>query len=111
MLLQMSMSLDCEPRWGRLPRLSQNYYKLLRLCALRWGQDGAKTEPREAKREPKWGQEGAKIEPKERQDDAGIWSQKTLKKSPAHTPILDPKMDPKMGPRTVQKGVRFWTTF
>ena len=83
MALEMSMSLDCEPRWGRLPKLTQNDYELLRLCAPRWGQDGAKTEPREAKREPKWGQEGAKIsqkeprwsqhgakmEPKERQDD------------------------------------------
>ena len=73
MLLQMSMSLDCEPRWGRLPKLNQNYYELLRLCAPRWGQDGAKTEPREAKREPKWGQDrpnGAKMEPTWGQDGA-----------------------------------------
>ena len=66
MALEMSMSLDCEPRWGRLPKLTQNYYELLRLCAPRWGQDGAKTEPREAKRGR---QNGAKMEPKERQDD------------------------------------------
>ena len=64
MALEMSMSLDCEPRWVAF----RDFPKIIINSCVCVRQDGAKTVPRQSQERPR---EGAKMRPR--------WSQKSAK--------------------------------